>query len=337
VAELKPSYLITGDDEGKIDAALGRLRARAEKEGGAGALESFSPQDGAGAPDLEGLAAAIPAMSLTAARRFLVADRLDRSGAKPLEALAGAMAKEPPPDLTIVLVERPAGGRERPSRARTAARKTLVAAIETGGGEVLEYAAPNERDLPGRLVSDARKRGFELDADAAKLLVERMGARTGRLANELDRLALWAGPGGAVTVTDLEAMVADTSEEVAWGLSDAIVDRDAASAVAAVERLATQGESVTGLIYQAAKRLRAAGEARARLDGGQSQKDVEGSLKMHPYAAKMLVRSVRDASLGDLRAASCALADLEWWTRGGADYPEEVAVTVAVRRAAGAP
>ena len=32
-------------------------------------------------------------MSLTAAHRFLVADRLDRSGAKPLEALAGAMAE----------------------------------------------------------------------------------------------------------------------------------------------------------------------------------------------------------------------------------------------------
>ena len=131
--------------------------------------------------------------------------------------------------------------------------------------------------------------------------MERMGARTGRLANELDRLALWAGPGGSVTVADLEAMVADTSEEVAWGLSDAIVDRDAARAVAAAGAPGDPGESVTGLIYQAAKRLRAAGEARARLDGGQSQKDVEGSLKMHPYAAKLLC-----AAFATRTSASCA-------------------------------
>jgi hypothetical protein len=29
------------------------------------------------------------------------------------------------------------------------------------------------------------------------------------------------------------------------------------------------------------------------------------------------------------------VADLEWWTRGGSDYPEPVALTLAVRRAAG--
>ena len=335
MAELKPAYLIAGDDEAKIEAALARLRARAEREGGAGALESFSPADGAGAPDLEGLAAAVPAMSLTASRRYLLADRLERVAAKPLEAFAEALATLPP-DLTVVLVERPTSGRERPSRARTTARKALVGAIEGAGGEVLDYGAPKERDLPRRLVSDARARDFELDPDAARLLVERMGARTGRLANELGRLATWAGPGGRVGLADLESMIVDTSEEVAWTFSDAIVDRDAATALAAVERLASQGEAVTGLIYQAAKRLRAAESARAQLDAGRPAKEVEGSLGMHPYAARLLVGKVRDASLGELRSASCALADLEWWTRGGADYPEEVAVTVAVRRAAGA-
>jgi hypothetical protein len=57
---------------------------------------------------------------------------------------------------------------------------------------------------------------------------------------------------------------------------------------------------------------------------------------MHPYAAKMLVRRLRGRSLEDVRAATCAIADLEWWTRGGSDYPGSVALTLAVRRAAGA-
>ncbi len=335
MADLKPAYLIAGDDEAKIEAALTALRARAEREGGAGALEAFSPRDGVGAPDIEGLVAAVPAMSLTASRRYLVADRLERVSAKQLEGLAAAL-DDLPPDVTVVLVERLAGGRERPQRARVVARKALAAAIQKAGGEVLSYEAPRERDLPRRLVGDATKRDFDLELDAAKLLVERMGARTGRLANELSRLALWAGPGGRVTLADLSSMVADTSEEVGWALSDAIVERDAGSAVAAVERLSSQGEAVTGLIYQAAKRLRAAVEARAQLDAGRPAKEVEGALGMHPYAARMLVRMVGGTSLGEVRAATCAIADLEWWTRGGADYPEEVAVTVAVRRAAGA-
>jgi hypothetical protein len=57
---------------------------------------------------------------------------------------------------------------------------------------------------------------------------------------------------------------------------------------------------------------------------------------MHPYAAKMLVRRVRGRTPSELRAAACAIADLEWWTRGGSDYPERVALTLATRRAAGA-
>ena len=131
-------------------------------------------------------------------------------------------------------------------------------------------------------------------------------------------------------------MVADTSEEVVWALSDAIVERDPGSALAAAERLSSQGEGVTPLIYQAAKRLREANIALARLDAGEPAKEVESALPMHPYAAKMLLRRLRGRSAAEMRAATCAIADLEWWTRGGSDYPDPVALTLAVRRAAGA-
>jgi hypothetical protein len=57
---------------------------------------------------------------------------------------------------------------------------------------------------------------------------------------------------------------------------------------------------------------------------------------MHPYAAKMLLRRVRNTNGPALRAATCAVADLEWWTRGGSDYPDDVALALAVARASGA-
>ncbi len=207
--------------------------------------------------------------------------------------------------------------------------------MEKAGGKVLSYAAPKPRDLPRWLAAEAARRGFELEPEAAQLLAERLGDGTARLASELDRLALWADPGAAVTREDLESMVADTSEEVAWALSDAIIDRDPAAALAAAERLAEQGEAVTPLIYQAAKRLREANAALELLEQGRSPKEVEAALPMHPYAAKLLLRRLRDRSRGEVRASACAIADLEWWTRGGSDYPERVALTLAVRRAAG--
>jgi DNA polymerase-3 subunit delta len=325
VPDLAPVYLFAGDDLGKIDATLSRLRARAEHDGGPGALESFGTD---GAPDAEALIGAIPAMSLTASRRFLLADGVERWNAAQAKEVASAL-ETLPPDLTIVLV-----AREAPPKSR--APKALVDVIgRVEGGEVRRCDAPKARDLPSRLRADAERRGFRLAPEAAALLVERLGNSTMRLGVELDRLALWADDGGEVTAEDLEAMVADTSEEVMWALSDAIVDRDRAGAAASAARLTEQGEAITPLVYQVAKRLREARLALAGLEAGKSPRELEASLPMHPYAAKMLLQRVKNSDTRALKAATCAVADLEWWTRGGSDYPEDVALMLAVAKATG--
>jgi DNA polymerase III subunit delta len=327
-SEIAPAYLIAGTDVAKLDATLLRLRGRAEAEGGPGALESFSPPPGSNAgPDADGLLAAIPMLSLTAGRRYLLADGVEAWTAKQAAPVVAALASLPP-DVTVVLV-----AREQPPKRK--APKSLVDAVAANGGEVLTYTAPKPRELSRWLADEAQRRGFELEPDAAQLLGERLGDGTARLASELDRLALWADPGATVTRADLESMIADTSEEVVWALSDALVDRDAATALAAAERLTDQGEAVTGLVYQAAKRLREANLALQMLEDGRPSSEVESALPMHPYAAKLLVRRVRGRSPAQVRAAACAIADLEWWTRGGADYPERIALTLAIRRAAG--
>lgn len=321
--ETRPLYLIAGSDEAKIDATRARLRVRAEREGGAAALEVFEPSEGRGAPDHEALLAAIPAMSLTESRRYLLADGVERWRDKPAQAVAEAIA-ELPPDLTVVLV------------ARGKAPAKLQRAVKAAGGEVHEFQTPKPRDMPRALVAEAARLDFELEQAAARLLVERMGTRPRRLQHELERLALWAGPGGTVSLDDLRAMIADTSEAAVWGLSDALLERDAAKALRIGDRLIAQGENVTGLIYGLASRLRKACAAAAQLEEGVPPSQVESSLGMHPYAAKQLVARLRRSSSDELREATGALADLEVWCRGGADYGEELALTLALKRMAAA-
>jgi DNA polymerase-3 subunit delta len=182
-------------------------------------------------------------------------------------------------------------------------------------------------------VAEAKQRGFALEPDAARLLVDRLGANPLRLTNELDRLRLWAGDGGTVTAEDLNAMIADTTEAAVWSLADAVVEGDQAGSLAIAETLIGQGESVTGLSYMLSSRLRAAASAAAELEDGKPTKQVADGLKMHPYAAKMLVKRLGDRSSRQLRDAVGAVADLEMWTRGGSDYTEDVALTLALVRA----
>jgi DNA polymerase III subunit delta len=323
MAEMKPVYLVAGDDEAKIADARRRLRTRAEGEGGTGALQSFEPLEGRGAPSAEALIAAIPALSLTEARRYLLADHVERWPESDQRAVAEALSALSD-DLTVVLI----------AHGKPAAK--LAAAVREAGGEVLAYDAPRQRDLPRRLVADAGERGFRLEPDAARMLVQRMGANPLRLANELDRLALWAGDSGKVDAADLEAMVSDTSEAAVWSLSDALLEGDAEGALAIAERLLAQGESVTGLVYALASRLRKARLAMERLEAGTPPKKIESELGMHPYAAKQLLARLQDCSPEQLRDATASLADLEVWCRGGAEYGDALALTLTLRKAAGA-
>ena len=264
--------------------------------------------------------AALATIPMAPGRRYLLADGVEGWGKADLELVGEALASLPP-ETTLALV-----ARGKPPAA-------LVKAVEGAGGELLAYEAPRERDLPRRLVADARELGFELAPEAARLLVERLGPRSMRLRTELERLAMWAGADGSVGPEDLDAMIADTSEAAIWSLADALVEGDQAEALTVAERLVSQGEALPRIIYSVAPRLRQASRAAREIEAGRPPKEVAKGLPMHPYAAKMLVSRVKGRSPSEIETATEALADLEVWSRGGEDYPEPVALTLALRAA----
>lgn len=321
MAELKSAYLLSGDDGSKLDSALSRLRARAEREAGPGALETFAAEGSRG-PDVEALIAAMPTISLMAERRYLLADGVELWRAAQVKSVTEALAGVPE-ETTVVLV------------AHGDAPKNLGAAVQACGGEVLSFAAPSKRDLPGWVAEAARQRGIALDARAARALIERLGNSTVRLGTELDRIALWAEPETRLGAEEIEELTSDTSERAGWALGDSIVARDVAATVEVADALVAQGEAVTPMIYGMASRLRNAHLAAAGLEAGRGAREVEAALPMAPYPSKMVVRSVRGVDPDELSTALGAIADLEWWTRGGSDYDERVALTLAVRAAAG--
>jgi DNA polymerase-3 subunit delta len=316
---MKPAYLIAGTDEAKIARARARLRERAEREEGHGALELFDAE-GRRAPDVEALIASLASISLIASRRYLLVDGVEGWGKGDAKRAVEVLSAIPP-ETTVALV------------AHGKAPAGLAKAVEAAGGEVLAFDVPRERDLPKHLVAEAGELGFELEPAAARLLTDRLGPRPLRLRTELERLALWAGKGGRVGSDDLEAMISDTSEEAIWSLADAVVAGDEDETMRVAERLVSQGEALPRIVYSLAPRLRQALKAARELERGVPPKQVAEGLSMHPYAAKMLVSRVKGRSPQDLDSSIRALADLELWSRGGSDYAERVAFTMSLRRA----
>ncbi len=320
MAEIKPAYLIAGDDEAKIARARQRLRARAERDGGPGALELFEAGEGRRAPDADALLGSLNAISLTASRRFLLADGIEGWGKRDAEAVAEALGSVPP-DTTVVLI------------AHGKPPAPLKKAVEKTGGEVLAYDAPRERELPRQLVGQAAEPrlhpGPGGGADAGRApgpalapAPQRAGA-AGAVGRE----------GGRVGPEEIQETIADTSEEAIWSLADAIVAGDEAETLRVAEFLVAQGEALPRIVYSLAPRLRQALSASRELEGGRSPKDVASGLSMHPYAAKLLVQRVRGRSPADIDRAIRAVADLEVDSRGGSDYEGGVALTLALKAA----
>ena len=70
MADLKPVYLVCGDDDAKIDAWRGRVRRRAEDERGPGGLETFDAR----ASDPVEVAAALASLTFDPGIRYLLVD-----------------------------------------------------------------------------------------------------------------------------------------------------------------------------------------------------------------------------------------------------------------------
>ncbi|NUQ65106.1 MAG: DNA polymerase III subunit delta [Pirellulales bacterium] len=137
-----------------------------------------------------------------------------------------------------------------------AANTRLYKAIDAGG-LLLDCNAPAAAATPKWLRSWARQaHGFQLDASAADALVELVGPELGLLDQELAKLALTVGPGGAVGAEGVRQMVGSWRARTTWEMLDAAMDGKTAEALVQLDRLLLAGEHPIALLAQISASLR---------------------------------------------------------------------------------
>jgi DNA polymerase-3 subunit delta len=319
MADLKPVYLISGDDDAKIDAWRARVRGRAERELGPGGLEAFDAKtDGA-----ETVAMALAAMTFADGTRYLLAEPVEGWKADDIAALEPSLAAMPP-DTVLVLI------------ARGKAPARLAKAVEKAGGEVRDYGAPKPWELPAWVVERAREEGLAMDKEAAKQLVQSVGSRQQQLQREVEKLSLALHPATRVTAADVDALAAGEAIAQVYDLADSIVAADLPAALALAEQLRADDQRPGSLLYRLVSRLRDVHRAAVLLDAGVPEAKVGTHLKMPPWAVKRTVAQARKADREVLERALEAMADFELESRGGGDrdLDDDTAFTMTLAAAA---
>ena len=124
---------------------------------------------------------------------------------------------------------------------------------------IIELARVEESDGIRWVVEHAAKEAVKVDADAARELVDALGADMMLVSNELEKLIVFVGAKKRITIGDVETMVLAAKQRSLYELTDAISSKDRVRALSVLDALLAgeEGEEAAiGHIYMLARTFR---------------------------------------------------------------------------------
>lgn len=254
--DLKPVYLLAGEEHLLLLEAADALRARARELG----YIEREVLDAEGKFDWSDLTMAAASMSLFASRRLV---DLRLPGGRPGKDGSAAIVEyceQPAPD-TILLISCTQWSKQHEG--------AWVTAVERVGSFVpLWPLKPNE--FREWITQRMARAGLKPDADAIEALAERVEGNSLAAAQEIDKLKLLHGA-APLNAATLEDLVADSARFDVFRLADAALAGEGARALRVLAGLRAEGEQVPGLMgwllnqLQTLARLAGAGNLSAAL------------------------------------------------------------------------
>jgi len=125
---------------------------------------------------------------------------------------------------------------------------------------MVELARVNEEDAMRWAVATAQESNIRLESDAARELVDALGADMMLISSELEKLLLYATGRGRITLGDVETMVLGAKQRSLFELTDAISARDRVRALALLQGLLNSSDAgedaAIGHLYMLARTFR---------------------------------------------------------------------------------
>ena len=164
---------------------------------------------------------------------------------------------------------------------------------------MVELARVNEEDAMRWTVAKAQEADLQMETDAARELVDALGADMMLVASELEKLLLYTLGRGRITLGDVETMVLSAKQRTLYELTDAISARDRVRALALLQGLLNSSDAgedaAIGHLYMLARTFRqmlVILEKNVR-DSRAIWQALWQGFRMPPFAADDLIRQAR--------------------------------------------
>ncbi|WP_295476481.1 DNA polymerase III subunit delta [uncultured Pseudomonas sp.] len=241
---LAPVYVVSGDDPLLCQEAADAIRAAARQQG-FDERQVFSADNNF---DWGTLLQAGASLSLFAERRLL---ELRLPSGKPGDKGAAALIEycSRPAEDTLLLVSLP--------KLDGSAQKTKwgKALIEGAQCQFIQIWPVDAGQLPQWIRQRLSQAGLAATQDAVELIAARVEGNLLAAAQEIEKLKLMAEE-GQITVETVQAAVADSARFDVFGLTDAVLNGDAAHALRMLEGLRGEGVETPVILWALTRELR---------------------------------------------------------------------------------
>lgn len=215
-------------------------------------------------------------------------------------AAVEAYAKDPNPNALIIFVADhisiPADVRRMDMQDRDKYERLRETLGEHGA--MIEFARVDEGDGIRWVMDTSGQQGYKIDPDAARELVDSLGADMMLVSGELEKLMLYTAEKKRITLGDVETMVLAAKQRNLYELTDAISLRDRARALQVLQALLSSGdgeEAAIGHLYMLArtfKQMLIVLERNVR-DSRAIWQALWQGFRVPPFAADDLIRQAR--------------------------------------------
>lgn len=312
---LKAAYLILGDDLPKIEAALKRLKLRIVEESGSDL--NISEFDGADDSGLQVVNAA-NTMAFLGGTRLVLVHHAEVWQKADKEQVATYLSS-PAPDACLALVA-----------GKLTAADPLRPAMEKHG-QVLEYLAPKEGELPAWLVREAGRMGVAIGLQQARHLVDRCGDNQGILLREVEKLDLYAA-GRHITDDDIRLLTTATVEASIFDLLDSLALGRGAVAFSAADELLSAGERHEVLFYRILRHFQQLSRVAALRDAGYNRDAIQAEMKLKAFPARKLVEQAGHLGAEGIARRLAVLADTDARMKGMGTLPDDMELQLCLGR-----
>jgi DNA polymerase III subunit delta len=157
-------------------------------------------------------------------------------------------------------------------------------------GSVIQSTLPRGAALENWISKRAKNLGVSIERNAATLLANFIGSQLRLLANELDKLATYAGEGGTITDEDVHKLSAQVQEARIFDLTDALARRDQKQALTILHDLLVDGEPPLKLISTITSQVRSLLLVKELSQKGLRSAQIATTLGIAPFVAEKAAR-----------------------------------------------